>query len=134
MEPGIRGRQELVVTDNVTAESMESGCLPIFATPMMIALAEKTAMLSVAPFMAEGEETVGTAVNIQHLSPTPTGLKVWCESELTEIDRRRLVFRVEVYDETGLIGKGTHERFIIDREKFLTKAFVKKSAPAPLLP
>ena len=126
MDIGIKGRQELVVTDNVTAESMESGCLPIFATPMMIALAEKTAMLSVAPFLAEGEDTVGTAVNIRHLSPTPVGLRVWCDSELTEIDRRKLVFSVNIYDETGLIGDGTHERFIINRESFIRKAYGKQ--------
>ena len=122
LETGIQGHQELTVTENMTAESMESGCLPVFATPLMIALAEKTAMLSVAGRLSNGEDTVGSAVNIRHLSPSTIGTKVWCDSELVEIDRKRLIFHVAVFDEYGMIGEGTHDRFIIDREKFMEKA------------
>ena len=84
----------------------------------MIALMEKTCRLSVAPHLEEGQGTVGIHVNVSHVSATPQGMKVWAESELTEIDRKRLVFKVAAYDERGLIGEGLHERFIIDNRKF----------------
>ena len=121
LEAGIKGRQECMVTDENTAESYGSGRLPVFATPAMIALMEKTALLSVAPFLQEGQSTVGTKVDVAHVAATPLGQKVTCTSELIAIDRRRLTFRVSASDGAGLIGEGTHERFIIDDEAFLQK-------------
>ena len=117
MEKGIIGQGEITVTANDTAEALGSGSLAVLATPAMIALMEKTARLSVAPYLEEGQSTVGTLVNIKHLS----GMKVTCRSELVDIDRRRLVFHVECTDEAGLIGEGEHERFIIDEAKFMAK-------------
>lgn len=127
METGIKGRQETMVTMENSAKALGSGLLEVFATPAMIALVEETCWKSVQPELAEGEGTVGTKVDIAHIASTPVGLKVWCESELTEIDRRRLVFKVEIYDEKGKIGEGTHERFIINNAKFLAKAEAKKN-------
>lgn len=121
MEKGIKGQGEITVTAKDTAEALGSGSLAVLATPAMIALMEKTARLSVAPYLEEGQSTVGTLVNIKHLSATPVGLKVTCRSELVDIDRRRLVFHVECTDEAGLIGEGEHERFIIDEAKFMSK-------------
>lgn len=89
---GIKGKEEIVVTDANSAKTMGSGTLDVFATPAMIALMEKTAWKSVAPYLEEGCGTVGTLLNVTHDAPTPLGMKVWCESELTEIDGRRLVF------------------------------------------
>ena len=90
----------------------------------MIGLMEYTAAQSVAPLLEEGQSTVGTVVNVKHLAATPVGLEVFCESEIIEVDRRRLVFNVKAYDEKGtLIGEGVHERYIIDKEKFLKKAY-----------
>ena len=77
--------------------------------------------LSVEPYMEPGKTTVGISLNISHVSATPAGLKVWCESELTAIDGRKLTFSVSAYDEHGLIGEGTHERFIVDIQKFMAK-------------
>ena len=94
----------------------------------MIALMEGCASQSVAPYLDEDCGTVGTAVNIRHLAATPIGMKVYCESILTEVDGRRLLFNVKAYDETGLIGEGTHERFIINSEKFFAKVNAKKAA------
>ena len=122
LETGIKGSQELVVTEENTALAMGSGTLKVFATPAMIALMEKTAWESVAPYLEEGEGTVGTQLNVAHLSATPLQMTVRCESELTEVDGRKLVFKVAAYDEAGLIGEGTHERFIVKNEKFQAKA------------
>ena len=96
----------------------------------MTALMEMTAWKSVASGLEEGEGTVGTLLQITHDAPTPLGLKVWCESELTEVDGRRLVFHVTAYDETGKIGEGRHERFIINNAKFMAKAARKAAASA----
>lgn len=122
MEKGIKGSREITVTADMTARKMGSGTLDVLATPCMIALIEGTAQDSVAGSLEKGQATVGTLVNISHLAPTPVDMKVRCETELTEVDRRRLVFSVKVYDEIDLIGKGTHERFIVDADKFFAKA------------
>ena len=119
---GAVGTASTVVTPENTAAAVGSGALPVFATPYMIALMEKTAWKSVAPYLEEGCGTVGTLLNVTHDAPTPLGMKVWCESELTEIDGRRLVFSVAAFDETGKIGGGSHERFIVPNEKFQAKA------------
>ena len=121
MQAGIKGRREQTVTPEMSAARIGSGLVEVFATPMMVALIEQTCLESVMPYLEEGQGTVGTLVNVSHVSATPVGMRVWCESELVEVDRRRLVFKVKAYDECGLIGEGTHERFIIDNAKFMEK-------------
>ena len=123
----IQGRTECLVTDQNTAASVGSGDLPVFATPYMLALLEEASQSSVAPHLEEGQSTVGTRLNVSHDAATPVGMKVWAESVLTEIDGRRLVFEVRAYDDCGLIGQGTHERFIIKKQRFLEKALAKKA-------
>ncbi len=125
LETGIKGLQTVTVTKENSAKEMGSGTLDVFATPAMIALMEKTAWSSVAPFLEEGQGTVGIKLEISHDAPTPVGMTVTCESELIKIDGRRLVFSVTANDGKDIIGKGTHERFIIDEEKFQKKAFTK---------
>ena len=122
MEIGIQGRMSIEVTEELTAAHVGSGLLPVYATPSMIALMENTACQSVAPYLEEGQGTVGTLLNVKHLAATPVGMEVRCETRLIEIDRKRLVFEVEAFDACGLIGEGTHERFIIDNQKFMQKA------------
>ena len=122
LQTGIKGKQTIVVTPAQTAAYYGSGALEVFATPAMVALLEETAWRSVQPYLEEGQATVGTRVDIRHLAATPLGGKVTCESELVEIDRRRLVFRVTARDDAGVVGEGTHERFIVDVEKFQAKA------------
>ena len=122
LRTGIKGRQDDVVTEDKLAKNVGSGLVRVYATAMMIALTEKAAVLSVEPFLEEGQGTVGTLVNMSHVSATPLGMKVWAETELVEIDRRKLTFKVAAYDERGLIGEGTHERFIIDNRRFQEKA------------
>ncbi len=107
---------------------MGSGTLEVFATPAMVALMEAAAYRSVAEALepGTGTGTVGTLMNIQHVSATPVGMRVTAESELVEIDGRRLVFTVKALDEAGVIGTGTHERFIVADEKFMAKAEKKR--------
>ena len=106
------------VTDQDLAEALGSGGLPVYSTPAMICLMEKTSYLFAAQ---EGMQTVGTKVNISHLRACKSGTKVQCTAEVLEIEGRRILFCVKVSDEKGLIGEGTHERFAIDPERFLAK-------------
>ena len=122
MEIGIKGKVETVVNEANTAKFVGSGSLDVFATPNMVGLMEQAAQMSVAPYLEEGQGTVGTRLDISHDAATPLGMKVHAESELVEIDRRKLTFKVAAYDEKGMIGEGMHERFIIDISKFQNKA------------
>ena len=128
VQAGIKGKQEIVVTEDKTADALGSGLLPVFGTPFMIALIENTACQSVLPELEEGQGTVGTRLEVEHSAATPVGMKVTCETELVEVDRKRLVFEANVYDEAGPIGKGRHERFIIDNARFMEKVEAKKNA------
>lgn len=121
LKTGLIGRAEDTVTEETTAASMLSGALPVYATPRMTAMMEYTAWASVQPYLEEGMGTVGTKLEISHLAASPVGAHITYESELTEIDRRRLTFRVAAYDDGGKIGEGVHERFIIDNAKFMEK-------------
>lgn len=123
---GVRGTRELLVTSENTAKALGSGGLDVFSTPSMIALMESCAAQSVLPLLPSGNSTVGTRLDIKHLSATPIGMTVRCETELIEIDRRRLVFLCRAYDDAGLIGEGTQERFIVDNAKFMEKTAQKK--------
>ncbi len=127
---GIRGKQHTMVDESNTADKVGSGMLPVFSTPSMIALMEATAMNSVAVHLPLDETTVGTLMNVKHLSATPVGMVVRAETELIEVDGRRLVFNVVAYDEAGLIGEGVHERFVVPSEKFLLKTN-RKTANLP---
>lgn len=118
---GIIGTQNTIVGEKDTAEARLSGLLPVYATPALIAFVEYTCFQSIMPELEEGTGTVGTALNFKHLSASPVGAHIRCESELIEIDGRRLVFNVNAYDDFGLIGSGIHERFIIKNDRFMQK-------------
>lgn len=118
---GLKGRAETVVSEANTAQAACSGALPVFGTPFMCALMEEASWKSIAPHLEPGQSTVGTKLNISHDSATPMGMKVWAESEITEVDGKRLVLKVAAYDEKGPIGQGVHERFIVTDERFLAK-------------
>ena len=123
---GLLGHAETTVNEQNTAAAMGSGLLPVFATPAMLALMEQAAASSVQPFLREGEGTVGTRLEVSHLAATPVGLTVRAESELIQVDRRRLVFTVRAWAGEELIGEGRHERFIIQNQRFLEKALAKR--------
>lgn len=118
---GLRHCETLVVEHKDTAAVYGSGALEVFATPAMIALMEKTCLMSVCDKIGEGNTTVGIAVNIKHLKASPVGATIRCEAELTEVDRRRLVFKVQCFEGENLIGKGIHERFVVESAKFMSK-------------
>ena len=107
-----------IITDVETAEAYGSGGLPVYATPAMICLMEKTAYRFAAE---EGLQSVGTKVNISHLRACKAGTEVTCMAEVIETEGRRIVFKVEVSDSCGLLGEGVHERFVIDPERFMAK-------------
>ena len=126
LETGILGEQSVPVTEANTAKTMGSGTLDVFATPALVALAEKTCWQSVAPALEEGSGTVGTKLELEHTAPTPLGMTVTCRSELVAVEGRKLTFKVTLQDEKGPVGGGTHERFIINEAKFAAKAEAKK--------
>lgn len=121
MTVGIKHTVTEMVTKDNTADKVGSGLLPVYATPSMIALMEKCASECVAPYLEEGKASVGTMLNVKHVAASPIGIEITCTATLTEVDGRRLVFALEAYDEKGLIGEGTHERFVIDTERFMAK-------------
>ena len=125
LETGIKGTGTVTVNEENTAKAMGSGTLDVFATPALIALMEETCWRSVANELEKGSGTVGTLLEIKHTAPTPVGMKVTCESTLTEVDGRRLVFEVIARDAKGVVGEGKHERFIIQNGKFQMKANAK---------
>ena len=119
---GVSGRADMEVSFDRTAASVGSGALRVFGTPWMIAMMENAGCNALAPYYEEGQSSGGTRLDISHDAATPEGMKVWAEAVITEIDRRRIVFKVTAFDEAGQIGTGTHERFLINTEKFLAKA------------
>lgn len=125
---GMKYKETVRVTEDKLANAMGSGAVPVFATPMMVLIMEEVSALCVKDELEAGQATVGTKLDVSHVSATPAGLDVTAECELIEIDKRRLVFKVAAYDNAGLIGEGTHERFIIDVEKFMSKTNGKLSS------
>lgn len=127
IKPGMEGRATAVVTEAATAATWNSGSLKVFSTPHMIALMECAAVDAVDALLGPGQVTVGSCVNIKHVSASPLGSTIWAKAKLVEIDRRRLVFDVAAGDDWGEIGGGTHERFIVDSARFMEKTHAKSS-------
>jgi predicted thioesterase len=121
MEIGLKYESQTVVSEANTAATLGSGDMAVFATPAMVALMENAAMLAVKESLPEGSATVGTQMNTSHIKASPLGATITASAELTAIDGRRLTFAVKAWDDKGIIGKGEHTRFIVDRERFLSK-------------
>ena len=121
LKPGLAGTAEAIVRETNTAIAMGSGSLHVFATPSMIALMEQAACNAVAACLDEESTSVGTLVNITHDAATGMGKKVTATATLTAVKGRKLVFEITAADEDKQIGKGTHERFIVNKEKFMAK-------------
>ncbi|MBR1591758.1 MAG: thioesterase family protein [Ruminococcus sp.] len=121
----ITGAAESAVLKDKLASAVGSGSLDVYSTPSMVALMEKSACECIADYLEDDETTVGTELNIKHLSATPEGMTVRAEAELTAVNGRELTFSVKAYDESGLIGEGTHKRFLVYGKKFTEKAKAK---------
>ena len=121
VEVGLNHTSELTVTDAVTAVRMGSGDMPVLATPAMMALMENAAMLAVKDKLPEGSTTVGGHIESSHLKPSKVGDKVSATAEVTKVDGKKIEFKVAAYSGDTLLGEGTHLRFIVDRERFLSK-------------
>ena len=122
LEVGMKGQAQTTVTIENTAKEFRSGTLEVFATPAMLSLMEETCWKMIQPELEDGQGSVGTRVDISHDRASGIGRTITCEATLTKIDRRRLTFEVTCFDENGPIGHGTHERFIVDNERFMAKA------------
>ena len=127
LKPGLKAEKTEIVSEKNTAAALGSGGLAVYSTPSMITLMEMTSLAAVAPLLPPGWSTVGTELNVKHLSATPLGMSVRVQAELLGVDGRTLVFKVEAFDEAGKIGEGTHGRFVVENERFLTKAGSKKA-------
>lgn len=121
LQPGIKGIQVITVGLSDTASHYGSGLIEVFATPAMVALMEKTAQLSIQDLLPEGHITLGIEISVTHVKATLVGMKVFCESHLEIVDGKKLLFRVSARDEKGLIGEGTHRRYIVEAAKFMDK-------------
>jgi len=125
IQVGFKAERELLVNQDNTAKKYGSGAIEVFATPAMIGLMEGAAMDAVQSFLPDGFGTVGTLIQVNHVAATPIGMKVIAKAEVTQVNGKRITFRVEAYDEVGLIGEGVHERYIIDEVRFLEKVASK---------
>lgn len=121
MEIGLTFISKVVVDEGNTARALGSGDMDVFATPAMVALMENAAMCAVASKLPDGSTTVGAMMNTTHVKPSPVGAEVMATATLTEVDGRKLTFVVKAADADGVIGEGTHVRYIVDRERFLSK-------------
>lgn len=120
LKAGLEHVSTVVVTASLTAEVMGSGDMPVFATPAMVALMENAAMKAVAPALEEGKTTVGGLIEASHLKPSPVGAEISAYAKLVEVDGKKLRFEIEAKEGDKTIGKATHLRFIVDREKFMS--------------
>jgi len=122
---GMKGEAWTDVEKEDTAQVVGSGSLLVYATPCMVALMEGAACEAIAEGLKEDQTTVGTALNIEHISATPVGLEVHAEAVVTAVDGKVITFDVKAFDEVGEIGHGTHKRVIVNSQKFLDKAYMK---------
>jgi len=122
---GLKGHSETSVERQDTAYEVGSGDLLVYATPCMVALMEGAACNAIADCIPEGKTSVGTMLNINHISATPVGMDVRAEAEVTEVDGNSITFQVSAFDESGKIGEGIHKRVVITSQKFLDKVYAK---------
>lgn len=128
IEVGAVGERSLIVAEEHTAARWGSGLLKVFSTPQMVALMEGAAVDAVDPLLPAGYQTVGIHLHVDHLAATPIGQKVTARARLLAVDGRKLVFRVEAFDDAGRIGEGEHQRFIVEVARFMDKAAARHQA------
>lgn len=122
---GLRGEASVIVNESSIASKLGSGSLPVFGTPALIALMERAAVNALRPHLDEGQDSVGVAVNVRHLAATPMGKRVQAEAQVTAVEGKRIIFAVKAYDAVEMVGEGTHERVLVDRDSFMWKVASK---------
>lgn len=120
--------EQVVVGESNVASAVGSGLVDVFATPMMVALLELAAAKCIEPLLDEGDVSVGTHIDVEHSGATPKGMTVTAAATVTAVDRRKVEFQVVVSDDKGEVGRGSHTRFVVNREKFMQKALAKSEA------
>jgi predicted thioesterase len=118
IRPGLKGEARLVVAEEHTAQHLGSGSVRVLATPQMVVLMERAGVAAVDHLLPAGSRTVGAQLDVRHLAPTPVGFEVTATAKLVAVDGRQLTFRVQVRDEVEVVGEGTHQRIIVDLERF----------------
>ena len=125
IEVGMKGKVSTLVEKEDTALEVGSGSLLVYATPCMAALMEGAACEAIAGALSESETTVGTELNLQHISATPVGLVVWAEAEVTAVEGKIITFQIQAFDEAGSIGSASHKRCLVQADRFLDKTYAK---------
>ena len=123
---GLNAEISRTVTESDTAAKWGSGLVPVFGTPSLVGLMEAAAVKTLDGHLPEGQTTVGGRIDVRHLAATPVGMQVRARAELTSIDGRKLTFQIEAWDEFEKIGEALHERFVIDKDKFIARAQAKR--------
>ena len=123
--PGLSAELEHIVTADDTASRWGSGLVPVFSTPALVGLMESAAVRALEEHLQPGQTSVGGAINVHHLAATPVGMKVRAKAELTFVEGRKLIFKIQAWDELERIGEADHERFVIDAAKFVAKVMGK---------
>lgn len=131
VDVGTKRTQTWVVGREHLASAFGSGLVDVLATPVLVGFCEECARGMIDPDLPSGQKTVGTKITLEHVAATPPGMRVRVTAELVAVDRRRLSFRFEVHDEVELVGRGTHDRFIIDHERFTATVEAKRQALRP---
>ncbi|MBI2940760.1 MAG: thioesterase family protein [Chloroflexi bacterium] len=122
---GLKGESAVIVDQSNTASALGTGALPALSTSALVQLMERAAVNAVRRHLEENEETLGAAIDVRHLAPTPVGRRVRAEATVTAVDGRRITFAVAAFDSAGPVGEGTHQRVIVDRDQFIWKLAAK---------
>ena len=123
--PGLHAEIEHTVNDADSASHWGSGLVPVFSTPALVGLMESAAVAALTGRLAPGQTTVGAHIDVRHLAATPVGMQVRARAELTSVEGRKLVFKIQAWDEVDLIGEADHERFVVDEAKFIGRVQAK---------
>ncbi len=126
LRQGLTGAAEWTVTEAMTASHLGSGLVPVFSTPMLIALMENAAVNALESHIEPEQTSVGTRIDVEHLAATPVGVVVRAQAALIAVEDRKLTFAIEAWDNVELIGRATHERFLVNRARFEAKAAQKR--------
>jgi len=127
LAPGLSSEFEHTVTDADTASHWGSGGLPVFSTPALLGLMESAAVIALIGHLPPGQTTVGGHIDVRHLTATPVGMTVHARAELIAVEGRKLIFKIQAWDEVELIGEADHDRFVVNEEKFMAKVRAKNT-------